>query len=399
MNDKNAAIGVFDSGVGGLTVAREIIRQLPEESITYFGDTARVPYGSKSKDTIIRYSRQIIRFLKTKNVKAIVVACNTASAFALDTIEKEIDIPIIGVVKPGAKSAVESTKNKRIGIIGTEGTIKSELYTQYIHSIDPEITVVGKACPLFVPLVEEGMLHDSVTDEVASRYLESMKEENIDSLILGCTHYPLLRSTVGKIMGPEVNLVNPAYETAISLDGLLRQNGIRADKDAKPEYEFYVTLKRLIRLISKSIKQNGEEMNNNVLIKISGLQMVDDTGDNVESMSAGKYYLKKGKHYILYEDMDDENDEITKNTIKFNSETVEVTRKGLVTGKLVFKKGKNNQSLYSTPFGDLLMEVYTKDILLEEKEDNIDLKIDYELYANNSKVSDSIININIRETV
>ena len=130
MNDKNAAIGVFDSGVGGLTVAREIIRQLPEESITYFGDTARVPYGSKSKDTIIRYSRQIIRFLKTKNVKAIVVACNTASAFALDTIEKEIDIPIIGVVKPGAKSAVESTKNKRIGIIGTEGTIKSELYTQ-----------------------------------------------------------------------------------------------------------------------------------------------------------------------------------------------------------------------------------------------------------------------------
>ena len=241
MNDKNAAIGVFDSGVGGLTVAREIIRQLPEESITYFGDTARVPYGSKSKDTIIRYSRQIIRFLKTKNVKAIVVACNTASAFALDTIEKEIDIPIIGVVKPGAKSAVESTKNKRIGIIGTEGTIKSELYTQYIHSIDPEITVVGKACPLFVPLVEEGMLHDSVTDEVASRYLESMKEENIDSLILGCTHYPLLRSTVGKIMGPEVNLVNPAYETAISLDGHLRQNGIRADKDAKPEYEFYVS--------------------------------------------------------------------------------------------------------------------------------------------------------------
>ena len=241
MNDKNAAIGVFDSGVGGLTVAREIIRQLPEESITYFGDTARVPYGSKSKDTIIRYSRQIIRFLKTKNVKAIVVACNTASAFALDTIEKEIDIPIIGVVKPGAKSAVESTKNKRIGIIGTEGTIKSGCYTQDIHSIDPEITVVGKACQLMVPLVEEGMLHDSVTDEVASRYLESMKEENIDSLILGCTHYPLLRSTVGKIMGPEVNLVNPAYETAISLDGLLRQNGIRADKDAKPEYEFYVS--------------------------------------------------------------------------------------------------------------------------------------------------------------
>lgn len=241
MINNNAPIGIFDSGVGGLTVAREIIRQLSNESIVYFGDTARVPYGSKSKDTIIRYSRQIVRFLKTKNVKAIVVACNTASAFALDTIEQELDIPVIGVVKPGAKAAIESTKNKRIGIIGTEGTIKSALYTEYIHGIDPEISVVGKACPLFVPLVEEGMLHDSVTDEVASRYLEEMKSQNIDSLILGCTHYPLLRSTVGKIMGPEVNLVNPAYETAISLDALLKQNGIRADKNATPKYEFFVS--------------------------------------------------------------------------------------------------------------------------------------------------------------
>ena len=156
--DKNAPIGVFDSGVGGLTVAREIIRQLPNESIVYFGDTARVPYGSKSKDTIVRYSRQIAEFLKTKNVKAIVVACNTASAFALDIIEREMDIPMIGVLKPGAITAIHSTRNKRIGIIGTEGTIKSEMYTSYIQSIDPEIEVVGKACPLFVPLVEEGML-------------------------------------------------------------------------------------------------------------------------------------------------------------------------------------------------------------------------------------------------
>ena len=211
----NAPIGVFDSGVGGLTVAREITRQLPRESIVYFGDTARVPYGSKSKDTIIRYSRQIVRFLQTKNVKAIVVACNTASAFALDAIESELDIPVIGVVKPGAKSAIENTKNKRIGIIGTEGTIKSELYTEYIHGKDPEITVIGKACPLFCPLVEEGMLHDSVTEEIARRYLDELQEQNIDSLILGCTHYPLLRSTIGKVMGKNVNLVNPAYETAI----------------------------------------------------------------------------------------------------------------------------------------------------------------------------------------
>ena len=241
MNYNNAPIGVFDSGVGGLTVAREIIRQLPNESVVYFGDTARVPYGSKSKETIIRYSRQIVRFLKSKNVKAIVVACNTASAFALDTIEKELDIPIIGVVKPGAKAAIDSTKNKIIGIIGTEGTIKSELYTEYINGKDPDITVVGKACPLFVPLVEEGLLHDSVTDEIATRYLNELKKKNIDSLILGCTHYPLLRSTVGKIMGPEVNLVNPAYETAVSLDNLLKENNIKAQSDAKASYEFYVS--------------------------------------------------------------------------------------------------------------------------------------------------------------
>lgn len=237
----NAPIGVFDSGVGGLTVAREISRQLPRESVVYFGDTARVPYGSKSKDTIIRYSRQIVRFLQTKEVKAIVVACNTASAFALDTIETELDIPVIGVVKPGAKSAIENTKNKRIGIIGTEGTIKSELYSEYIHGIDPEITVIGKACPLFCPLVEEGMLHDSVTNEIAERYLDELKEQNIDSLILGCTHYPLLRSTIREIMGEDVNLVNPAYETAISLGEMLKQKGINADINAKPKYTFYVS--------------------------------------------------------------------------------------------------------------------------------------------------------------
>lgn len=237
----NAPIGVFDSGVGGLTVAREINRQLPRESVVYFGDTARVPYGSKSKDTIIRYSRQIVRFLQTKDVKAIVVACNTASAFALDTIEAELNVPVIGVVKPGAKSAIGDTRNKRIGIIGTEGTIKSELYTEYIHSIDPEITVIGKACPLFCPLVEEGMLHDSVTYEIATRYLDELKEQNIDSLILGCTHYPLLRRTIREVMGEGVNLVNPAYETAVSLGEMLEKKGISADIHAKPEYAFYVS--------------------------------------------------------------------------------------------------------------------------------------------------------------
>ena len=198
-NRCEAPIGVFDSGVGGLTVAREIMRNIPNERIIYFGDTARVPYGSKSKDTVLRYSRQIIRFLRTQDVKAIVVACNTASAYALEEIKKELDIPIIGVVKPGARVAGKATKNGKIGIIGTEATVNSGIYTEFIQAQNPDIQVLGKACPLFVPLVEEGWLKDSVTAEVAGRYLDSLMEQGIDTLILGCTHYPLLRSLLREI--------------------------------------------------------------------------------------------------------------------------------------------------------------------------------------------------------
>lgn len=240
----NAPIGVFDSGVGGLTVVREIMRQMPNERIVYFGDTARVPYGSKSKETIIRYSRQIIRFLRTKNVKAIVIACNTASAYALDTVEAELDIPIIGVVKPGAKVAAETTRNNKIGVIGTEGTISSGIYSDFLHIRNKDINVLGKACPLFVPLVEEGWAKDSVTKEVAKRYLEELKESGIDSLILGCTHYPLLRSTIRTVMGEKVTLVNPAYETAIELKELLEQNKLINSQKQPSDgsgYAFYVS--------------------------------------------------------------------------------------------------------------------------------------------------------------
>ena len=242
--DKNAPIGVFDSGVGGLTVAREIMRQIPNERIVYFGDTARVPYGSKSKDNIIKFSRQIIRFLQTENVKAIFIACNTASALALDEMQQEFDLPILGVVKPGAKVAVETTANKRIGLIGTEANIRSGVYTRYIKSLDDEAKVFEKACPLFVPLVEEGWLHDDITLQVASRYLEELKEKDIDTLIMGCTHYPLIRSTIRKVMGDKVNLVNPAYETAIELKNLLERDNLanKCDVDSPSSmYRFYVS--------------------------------------------------------------------------------------------------------------------------------------------------------------
>lgn len=240
---KNAPIGVFDSGVGGLTVAREIMRQMPQERIVYFGDTARVPYGSKSKGTIIHYVRQIIHFLKTKQVKAIVIACNTASAYALEEVRQELDIPIIGVVRPGAKEAAKATKNGKIGVIGTAATIDSKLYTKCIGEENPSAQVYGKACPLFCPLVEEGWTKDPVTEEVANRYLSPLIDTGVDTLILGCTHYPLLRSMIGKIMGSDVTLINPAYETATSLKELLAELDLEADGSKLKElhHEFFVS--------------------------------------------------------------------------------------------------------------------------------------------------------------
>ena len=241
--DRNAPVGVFDSGIGGLTVAREIMRNLPSEKIVYFGDTARVPYGSKSKETVIRYSRQIIHFLQEQKVKAIVVACNTASAFALDEVKDELDIPILGVIEAGARVAAQETRNKRVGIIGTVGTVGSGIHASYLKELDPEITVIGKACPLFVPLVEEGWYHDPVTEEVARRYLKELQDQEIDTLILGCTHYPLLRGVIGSIMGDQVQLVNPAYETSLALKQLLIEQDLLNQGSVEEEfpYRFYVS--------------------------------------------------------------------------------------------------------------------------------------------------------------
>ena len=239
-------IGVFDSGVGGLTVAREIMRQMPNERIVYFGDTARVPYGSKSRETVTRYSRQIVRFLLEQNVKAIAVACNTASACALPEIEKECPVPVIGVINPGAKTAADCTGNGRIGVIGTNATISSGTYTEYIRRIMPQAEVFGQACPLFVPLVEEGLWEDPVTDEIARRYLASLLDSGIDTLIMGCTHYPLIRRTIGRAAGENVTLINPAYETAMELRRLLGGLSLLSSArptlgSGEPQYRFYVS--------------------------------------------------------------------------------------------------------------------------------------------------------------
>lgn len=250
----NAPIGVFDSGVGGLTVVKEIMEQLPGEAMIYFGDTARVPYGSKSEETVVRYSAQIIKFLLAKGAKTIVIACNTASAVALEKMKQEFEVPIIGVVKPGAKAAAEVTKNGKIGVIGTEATIRSGIYNEFLRKTDPHVTVYGKACPLFVPLAEEGWVgEDEITEQVARRYLAELTAQDIDTLVLGCTHYPLLRSVIQKVVGDKVQLVNPAVETARELKYLLEENDLlnertragvtyaTADKESLPQHEFFVS--------------------------------------------------------------------------------------------------------------------------------------------------------------
>ena len=215
MNSSSRPIGVFDSGVGGLTVVKEIQKYLPWKDILYFGDTARLPYGNKSEETVLRYSSEISNFLIGQGVEFIVVACNTSSAYAIERLKSELDIPVLGMIEPGAKGAVEATKNGLVGLIGTRATVASGSYERCISAIDPKIRVYSTACPLFVPLVEEGWAQDHVALEVADRYLSPLLEKNVDTIILGCTHYPVLIPVIRQVIGDRVKLVSSA-ETAAS---------------------------------------------------------------------------------------------------------------------------------------------------------------------------------------
>lgn len=236
----NRPIGIFDSGVGGLTVVKDVMKQLPNESIVYFGDTARVPYGSKSKTTVTKFSAQIIRFLLEQDVKAIIIACNTVNSNCIEELRKAFpNVPISGVVEPGVTMALRTTKNGRIGVIGTEATIASNRYPELLKQSNEKLEVFGKACPVFVPLVEDGWADHNVTEEVASVYLKELLDEKIDSLILGCTHYPMLTHTIQKVVGSQVELINPANEAAHQMGEYLREHDMQADK--LPIYKFYVS--------------------------------------------------------------------------------------------------------------------------------------------------------------
>jgi glutamate racemase len=223
-------IGVFDSGIGGLTVAAALREILPAENIFYIGDTARVPYGGKSRETIERYSREIGGMLVTEDAKVIVVACNTASALGIPAMREKFATPIIGVIEPGARAAVAATKNGRIGVIGTRATIYSRAYERAIHSLDRDVQVISAPCPLFVPMIEEGWLDDGVTDQVIRRYIEPLVREEIDTLVLGCTHYPLLRDSLQRFVGSGIALVDSAHNCALAVKELLKSERLNAAK-------------------------------------------------------------------------------------------------------------------------------------------------------------------------
>ena len=235
-------IGIFDSGIGGLTVLKEVCRESSAEDIVYFGDTAHVPYGTKSKETITKFSMENVAFLQSFDVKLVIVACNTASSLSLDALRDKFSIPIIGVIEPGAKQALAATRNKRIGVIGTKATIGSGSYEACLKRLDPAVAVFSSACPLFVPLVEEGWLDGDIVEQVAHTYLDHLKNFGIDTLILGCTHYPLLTRIIQKIIGKNVVLINSAEETAKAAKILLAENKFASpNKKKNGRLKFYVS--------------------------------------------------------------------------------------------------------------------------------------------------------------
>jgi glutamate racemase len=236
-----APIGIFDSGIGGLTVAHAIIERLPADATIYFGDTARVPYGPKSADTVRRYSREIAAWLLGQGVKAIVVACNTSTAHALDMLQAASPVPVLGVIEPGARAAVAAAGSRPVGVIGTTGTIASGAYERAIQRLAPGTEVIAQACPLLVPLVEEGWFDHAATRMIAETYLAPMQRRGIGTLVLGCTHYPLLKPLLSRILGPEVRLVDSGEATADALRDVLQARGLEAAAGAAVSHRFAVS--------------------------------------------------------------------------------------------------------------------------------------------------------------
>ena len=237
----NLPIGVFDSGLGGLTVVDQLLQHLPNEAIVYFGDTARVPYGIKSAETIRKFALQITNFLQHQGVKMIVVACNTVSSVALDSVMAASRVPVVNVLEPGARAALQVSHSKRIGVIGTTATVAAGKYVDILKSAETSVVVFSQACPLFVPLVEEGWTDSKVTDRVAEIYLNPLVDQQIDSLILGCTHYPIIKKTIQKVVSNRIQIIDSAVETAIEVHNVLLEQNLQADGNDKPKHRFFVS--------------------------------------------------------------------------------------------------------------------------------------------------------------
>lgn len=242
MNDRNAPIGIFDSGVGGLTVFKALSRRLPNESLIYLGDTARIPYGTRSIETVQRYAAEDAAFIQSKNVKLIVIACNTASALAADQLEQDCPVPVIGVIKPGAERAAAASRNGKIGIIATEATVSSGAYELRIREHRPDLDVTAAACPLFVPLAEEGWIDHPATRQIAEEYLSGLRQRRVDTLVLGCTHYPILRPVIEQVMGDSVQYIDSGEAVSEDVASLLEDRDLQCDGSLGERFEeFYVT--------------------------------------------------------------------------------------------------------------------------------------------------------------
>lgn len=262
-------IGVFDSGIGGLTVVRAIEARLPHESTIYFGDTARVPYGPKSPETVRRYSLEILHWLLRQPVKAVVVACNTSTAHALEALRAESPVPVLGVIEPGARAAVRAANGGPIGVIGTAGTVASGAYARAIHALSPTTDVQQKACPLLVPLVEEGWFEHPATELVAREYLATLRSAHVSALVLGCTHYPLLKSMLQEVMGKGTALIDSAEETALALEQTLTERRLRAPAGTPVVHRFAVS-DDAARFVSVGARFLGERLNEAEVVEVSG---------------------------------------------------------------------------------------------------------------------------------
>lgn len=265
-------IGVFDSGVGGLTVAHELMRQLPNEELIYVGDTLRCPYGSRPKHEVQQFTNELVQFLLEKNVKMIVIACNTATAFTLETLKKQLDIPIIGVIQPGARAAIKNTQNEQIGIIGTEGTVSSEAYPEALQQINEQLEVTSLACPMFVPMVEQGITDGQQAHSIVEETLSPLRNtKNIDTLVLGCTHYPLLENVIRDVMGEDINIISSGEETARETSTILELEQLLYTGSRTPNHSFYTTGDlEVFQNISKSIfKKTIKDLRNVTIEKVT----------------------------------------------------------------------------------------------------------------------------------